>query len=81
MIGLDKLTEIKKEHNVIDIWRKHNPFKRTFTFHNYDNTIHSRLDRTYISKRMKTKTCKIIPTSLTDHDGVSVIIQVSEENL
>ena len=63
LIGLDHLTEIKKEHNLIDIWRKHNPFKRTFTFHNHNNTIHSRLDRIYISKTLTTKTCNIIPNS------------------
>ena len=80
LIGLNHLTEIKKEHNLVDIWRKHNPIKRTFTFHNHDKTIHSRLDRIYISKTTKTKTCKIIHISLTDHDGVSVILQVSEEN-
>ena len=79
LIGLNQLKEIKKEHNLIDIWRKHNPFVRTFTFHNHNNTIHSRLERIYISKTLTTKTCKIIPTSFTDQDGVSVTIQVSEE--
>ena len=80
LIGLNKLIEIKNEHKLVDIWRKNNPFKRIFTYHNHDQTIHSRLDRIYISKAIKTKTCKIIPTSLSDHDVVSVILQISEEN-
>ena len=39
LIGLDHLTKIKKQHNLIDIWRKHNPFKRTFTYHNHNNRV------------------------------------------
>ena len=54
--------------------------KRLFTYHNPDKTIHTRLDRIYISKKLKTKTSKIQPTSLSDHYGVSVTFQISEEN-
>lgn len=63
------------------IWRKTNPAKRHFTYHNSDKTIHSRLDRIYTSKTIKVKTCKINPVSLSDHDSVTVILQmISEEN-
>ena len=54
--------------------------KRLFTYHNPDETIHTRLDRIYISKKIKTKTSKIQPTSLSDHYRVSVTFQISEEN-
>lgn len=37
-------------------------------------TIHSGLDRLHITKKIKSKTCKISPTSISDHDSVSVII-------
>ena len=80
LIGLEAITEIKNKYNLVDIWRKINPSKRLFTYHNPDKTIHTRLDRIYISKKIKTKTCKIQPTSLSDHDGVSVTFQISEEN-
>ena len=80
VIGLEKITEIKNKHNLVDIWRKINPSKRLFTYHNPDKTIHTRLDRIYISKKIKTKTSKIQPTPLSDHDGVSVTFQISEEN-
>ena len=64
----------------MDIWRKTNPSKKLYTYHNPDKTIHSRLDRIYITKTIKTKTSKIHSTSLSDHDSVSVILQISEEN-
>ena len=38
------------------------------------------MDRIYITKTIKTKTSKIHSTSLSDHDSVSVILQISEEN-
>ena len=50
LVGLNKLAEIKNEHKLVDIWRKTNPSKRHFTYHYSDKTIHSRLDRIYISK-------------------------------
>lgn len=81
LIGLNELTKIKNKHKLVDIWRKNNPSKRNFTYHNADNTIHSRLDRICISKTMTIKTCKINPTSISDHDSVSVIIQINETNL
>ena len=63
------------------IWRKTNPSKRHFSYHDSDKTIHSRLDRIYTSKTIKVKTCKINPVSLSDHDSVTVILQmISEEN-
>ena len=79
-IGLEKINEIKNKHNLIDIWRKTNPTKKIFTYHNPDKTIHTRLDRIYTSKKIKITTSKIQPTSLSDHDSVSVTFQISEEN-
>ena len=79
-IGLEKINKIKNKHNLIDIWRKTNPTKKIFTYHNPDKTIHTRLDRIYTSKKIKITTSKIQPTSLSDHDGVSVTFQINEEN-
>ena len=79
-IGLEKINKIKNKHNLIDIWRKTNPTKNFFTYHNPDKTIHTKLDRICTSKKIKITTSKIQPTSLSDHDSVSVTFQISEEN-
>ena len=78
-IGIQNLYCIKNGHNLIDIWKKTTPYKRYFTYHNSDNTIHSRLDRIYITKTIKTTSCQIIPTTISDHDNVSVIMQVNKK--
>ena len=44
-IGIETLQVIKNKLNLTDLWRKNNPFQKSFTYHNADNTIHSRLDR------------------------------------
>ena len=80
LLDLNRIIEIKNKHNLVDIWRKINPSKGLFTYHNSDKTIHTRLDKIYISRKIKIKTCKIQPTSLSEHDGVSVIFQINEEN-
>ena len=77
-IGIDEtLQVIKNKLNLTDLWRKNNPFQKSFTHHNADNTIHSRLDRFYASKTIKTIKCQIIPTTISDHDSVSAYIQVN----
>ena len=80
LIGLDNLTEIKNKNNLVDIWRKINPTKKLYTYRNSDQTIHSRLDRIYITNTIKVKTSKIYPISLSDHDGVTVTFLTREEN-
>ena len=65
---------------MLDVWRKNNPHKKLFTYHIADKTIHSRIDRTYITRKLTTKTCKINPTSTSDHDSVAVIIQVKKRH-
>ena len=80
LVGLETLTDINNQHNLIDIWRKLNPGERLYTYHNPDKTIHSRLDRIYITDDIKVKTAKIYPFSLSDHDGVTVSFQIREMN-
>ena len=71
-IGIQSLNKIKNNHNLEDIWRRKNPYKEHFTYHNAENSIHSRLDRIYITKSIKAKSCNIIPTTISDHDSVSL---------
>lgn len=80
LISLEKLKEIKNKHDLENTWIKKNPHKRLFTYHNADKTIHSSLDRIYLSKTIKTISCKIIPISISDHNSVSVIVQISEKD-
>ena len=75
--GTQHLNCVKNKNKLIDIWRKTNPYKRHFTYHNANNTIHSRLDRIYITKTTKTLNRQIIPTTISDHGSVSVTIQVN----
>ena len=78
-IGIQSLNKIKNNHNLEDIWRRKNPYKKHFTYHNAENSIHSRLDRIYTTKTIKAKSCNIIPTTISDHDSVSVTLQVSKK--
>ena len=58
---------------------KSNPYKRHFTYHIRDNTIHRRLDRIHITKRIKTKTRNIISTSIFGPNSVYITIQVTKK--
>ena len=78
LIGLDIITKIKNQNTFIDIWRKVNPHKRLFTYHNSDKTIHTRLVRIYITDNITVKTSTMYPISLSDHDGVTESFQIRE---
>ena len=67
-IGSETVKIVKSKLNLIDIWRKNNPFQKSFTYLNTDSTVHSRLDRFYITKTIKTTKCQIIPTTVSDQD-------------
>ena len=80
-IGSETFKTTKNKLNLIDIWRKNNPFLKNYTYHNTDNTIHSRLDRIYITKTIKTVKCNIIPNTISDHHSVSLHIQINKNHL
>ena len=80
MLCLAYLQEIKQKNKLIDIWRKENPNKRPFTFHNHNQSIHSRTDKFYINKNQKTKHISIFPNNLSDHDGLKLDIQIEKTN-
>ena len=77
-IGFETFKTVKNKLNLIDIWRKNNPFQKSFTYHNADNTIHSRLDRFYITKTIKTIKCQIIQNTISDHHSVSLHIEINK---
>ena len=78
-IGLENLEKIKNKLNLIDTWRKNNPFQKLFTYHNGDKTIHSRIDRIYISKQIKLIKSQITPNTISDHDSVTTTIQINKK--
>ena len=49
--GSIELSNIIKEHQLLDVWRHIHKTKRIYTWSSPDNKIHSRLDRIYISKQ------------------------------
>ena len=66
MLGLCFLTQRKQKNNLINSWWKENSGKRLFTFHNYNHSIHSRIDRFYINKNQKIENISIFPKNLSD---------------
>ena len=78
MLGLEYLTKIKQTYNLTDIWRKENPSKRLFTYHNKNQSIHSRIDRIYLQQNQKIKNVSIIPNSLSDHDAITLTIKIKK---
>ena len=51
--GSQALKQLKKHHDLIDIWRFLNPNKKEFTWNSYYDNIKSRLDRFYISSSLR----------------------------
>ena len=51
--GKDALTsQILHPHDLVDVWRENHPTDDAFTYHNYHDAIHSRIDRIYIPNNM-----------------------------
>ena len=51
-LGLNSLTKTKQKYNLTDIWRKENPDKKLFTYHNKFQQILSRIDRFYLLQNL-----------------------------
>ena len=81
LLGIQYLQKIKQKYNLTDIWRKQHPGKKSFTFHNNNHQIHSRLDRFYIPQNQKIKNVNIIPNNLSEYDDIKLIIKVKKKKL
>ena len=79
--GLNELTKLKNEFQLIDIWRHRNPTKTQCTWFSHQHNIQSRLDRFYVTKSLQpyTYAVGISPCSLSDHDGISLDIDLPSE--
>ena len=81
LLGIQYLQKIKQKYNLTDIWQKQHPGKKSFTFHNNNHQIHSRLGRFYIPQNQKIKNVNIIPNNLSNHDALKLIIKVKKKKL
>ena len=47
-------------------------------YHNYNNSIHSRIDRIYATQNLKVNNINTIPNNLLDHDMISLTIETKK---
>ena len=80
LLGLDYLQKNKTKNNVIDTWRKQHPNLTQLTFHNYNNLIHSRIDRIYVNENLKITKTQIMPNCFSDHEAVLLTLQIPNQN-
>ena len=58
-----------------------NPTRKQDTFHNYNYTIYSKIDRIYINTNKKIQNTTIFPNNLSDHDGLRLTIIILKKKL
>ena len=75
------MTKIKQTSNLRNIWQEENPHKTLFTFHNKNQQIHSRIDKSYIKNNQKVKNVSIVLNGLSDHDAIQLIIKIKKTNV
>ena len=75
------MTKIKQTSNLRNIWQEENPHKTLFTFHNKNQQIHSRIDKSYIKNNQKIKNVSIVLNGLSDHDAIQLIIRILKTNV
>ena len=80
-LGLDYLIKIKQANNLTDIWRKENPHKTLFTYHNINQQIHSRIDRFYITSNQKITNISIVPNGLSDNEAIQLKIKIKKTHI
>ena len=78
--GMVELTDILQEHDLTDAWRDTHPSKHQYTYRKQRQTIQSRIDRIYLSKRLNYRDCKIIPLGVSDHDAPFLTIDITNNN-
>ena len=80
-LGLNSLTKkTKQKYNLTDIWRKENPDKKLFTYHNKFQQILSRIDCFYLLQNQQIKNTAITPNNLSDYDAITVILKIKKNN-
>ena len=64
---------------MIDIWRKENPHRNIFTYHDNNQSIHSRIDRFYINKTQKIQNISITPNNLSDDEALILTLLIKNQ--
>ena len=79
LLGITHLQNIKEKYSLQDTWRKKKHNKITFTYHNYNQTIHSRIDHIYATKNLRIQNTTIKLNPLSDHKIVSLTLQITKQ--
>lgn len=79
LLGITHLEKIKQKYILQNTWHKKRHTKIAFTFHNHSLTIHSRKDHIYATKNLQIKDTNIVPISLSDHEMVSLTIEIAKQ--
>ena len=68
------------KHNLIDIWREHNPDGQQFTWHSSNSSKGARLDMFIVSSHLSSicSNIQIVPGYRTDHNMISMDLQTVE---
>ena len=67
------LVTLLSDFSLVDVWRKQNPRRVSFTWFNHNRTQASRIDRFFIDKSfLPNVSCEILPCVLSDHDSVKL---------
>ena len=76
------LQKIMKEFDLIDVWRKHFPDKRQFTWRQVSLGIASRLDYWLINRNLNTfiQSTDIRPSIKSDHNAISLKLKTGSNN-
>ena len=73
-VGKKEILAIQQNHNLRDAWTNtNNKQGNHFTYHNHNNTIHSRLDRIYTNTPIIKATTT--PIHFTDHEMLQIEIE------
>ena len=73
------VTKIKQKYDPKDTWCKNIYTKRSFTCHNYNYSIHSRIDRIYITEHQKILETNIIPNYLYDQEILALTLLIKKQ--
>ena len=79
LLGITHLQNIKEKYSLQDTWWKKKHTKITFTYHNCDQTIHTRIYHIYVIKNLRIQNITIQPNPLSDHEIVSLTLEITKQ--
>ena len=79
LLGITHLQNIKEKYSLQDTWWKKKHTKITFTYHNCDQTIHTRIYHIYVIKNLRIQNITIQPNPLSDQEIVSLTREITKK--